>query len=262
MSDKSVVVMEGGEAVHKRRRQLSDGSYADVVTVGGSAWDSSRGVSGVKQVEMATVVGDITTGGTVRTTVTASGLAGSPLDVDTTVIAGDTAIVVAGKIRTKLGITAAVTALMDVGGTSAEVKLTRNAALANDTSMNIAYAVVGPCAGLTDDPSSADTTAGVIGGPVTSADMSSTAVAVTDAPTSSEFLVIEEVTVSSANAELFTFTCETTLAVIAYVRTAANGTTTVRFESPIKLETADKKLFCKASASGAVEINVAYHSEA
>jgi hypothetical protein len=92
--------------------------------------------------------------------------------------------------------------------------------------------------------------------------MSATAVAVTDAPTTGEFLVIEEITVTSANAELFTFTCETTLAVVAYIRTAANGTTTVKFETPIKLEKADKKLFCKASASGAVEINAAYHSEA
>lgn len=78
------------------------------------------------------------------------------------VVSGDTASQVAGKIRTALAADADVSDFFNVSGSGADVVLTAKVAAANDATMNIAIAN-GTCAGLTDDATSADTTAGVAG---------------------------------------------------------------------------------------------------
>jgi phage tail sheath protein FI len=114
----------------------------------------------VKQVETATVIGTITGTGNATVTITAAGMTGSPKAISVAVNENDTATVVAGKIRTALNADSAVTALFTVGGTGANVVLTRKICAANDSTLNIAIAN-GTCTGLTAAPTSTDTTAGV-----------------------------------------------------------------------------------------------------
>jgi|GEM_PF-4527136 len=71
--------------------------------------------------------------GTAKATLTAVGVTGSPLDVTAAVLLGDNAAAIAGKLRTALAGTAAVTALFDVSGSGAEIVLTRKDVLVNDT---------------------------------------------------------------------------------------------------------------------------------
>src|SRR5215510_13882896 len=118
--------------------------------------------TGVLQVETAIIVGTITGSGNATITVTAAGLAGSPLAVSVAVLNGDTASQVAAKVIAQLQITAAITAMFTVGGTGATVVLTTIKCAANDTTMNIASAN-GTCTGLTAAPTSVHTTAGVLG---------------------------------------------------------------------------------------------------
>jgi hypothetical protein len=93
---------------------------------------------------------------------TSAGLTAAPTSANTTAgVAPDNADAVAGKIRTALGLDAAITALFDVSGATDKVILTRKAPFAaNDATLNIATDN-GTCAGLTAAPSSANTTAGV-----------------------------------------------------------------------------------------------------
>jgi hypothetical protein len=76
------------------------------------------------------------------------------------VLENDTAGDVAGKIRTALGLDAAVIALFNVTGATDKIILTRKTPAADDTSLNISIDN-GTCAGLTTAGTSADTTAGV-----------------------------------------------------------------------------------------------------
>lgn len=103
---------------------------------------------------------------------------------------------------------------------------------------------------------------GVSAAPVTSADMSSAAAAVTDAPTSTEYIVVDQITVSVGTTMLVTFTCETSGAILLKLYMLANSTQTVPFTNKLKLATADKKLMAQASGSGNISVMVGYHSEA
>lgn len=122
---------------------------------------------GVAQVETATVVAasGATSAGNLPVTVTAAGLTGSPLTIqvaladDTT---DDTAAEVATKIRAALNGNAAITAMFTVGGSSADVSLTKKTAEANDSTLNIAWTGV---LGITAVTSSTNTTAGVLADP-------------------------------------------------------------------------------------------------
>jgi hypothetical protein len=115
---------------------------------------------GTKQVETATVIGTITSaGGNASVVVTSGYVTGSPLTVTADVVLNDTASLVAGKIRSALGLTAAITANFAVSGTGADVILTSHTAQANDTTLNIAIDN-GTCTGLTAAPTSTSTTAG------------------------------------------------------------------------------------------------------
>ncbi len=107
---------------------------------------------------------------------------------------------------------------------------------------------------------------GVTGAPVASSDMSSLA-SVTDAPTSTQKIVVDKIHASVGSTMNLIFKCETSGAIISgphYV--LANTSLELNFTGPgskgPKLGTADKKLQCIASVAGNVAINVAYHSEA
>lgn len=119
--------------------------------------------AGTAQVETATVTAaaGATSDGNLAVTVTGAGIAGSPLvvQVPLTLLTHTTAALVADAIRTALGATAAITALYTVGGTGADVSLTKTVAAANDATLNIALA---GSLGVTAAPTSANTTAGVV----------------------------------------------------------------------------------------------------
>lgn len=115
--------------------------------------------NGTLQVETATVVGTITTSGNATFTITATGLAGSPLAISVAVLDDDTPEQVAKKAIAALEANAAVAVMFFVGGVGATVTLTRKIAAANIANLNIAY-TNDTCAGLTPGATSADTTAG------------------------------------------------------------------------------------------------------
>lgn len=115
--------------------------------------------NGTFQVETATVVGTITTTGDATFTVTSTGVAGTPVDVTVPVVDDDTPSMVAAKARAAIGANAAITALYHVGGSGAEVVLTRKAAVANVADLNIEYDN-DTCAGLTPDATSDNTVVG------------------------------------------------------------------------------------------------------
>lgn len=112
------------------------------------------------QVETATVVGTVTLAGNATVVVTCTGMTGTPKTISVAVALNDTAALVAGKIRTALAADTAVAALFTVGGTGAEVVLTKKAIAANIANLNVSIDN-GTCTGLTTAASSADTTAGV-----------------------------------------------------------------------------------------------------
>lgn len=117
--------------------------------------------------------------------------------------------------------------------------------------------------GVTDNGPAWTTVRGVAGVPVASADMT-TAANVTDAPTSDEKLVIDDILVSvGATAMSLTFTDETSGAVIhGPLYFAANSTQQITLRGKTKLPVANSKLKCTASAAGNVTIEATYHSEA
>ena len=117
----------------------------------------------VAQVETATVVGTVTGSGNATVIVTS---AGTPKTVSVAVLDEDTADEVATKVRDALIADAAIghltTGKFDVKGAAAEVILTANVIAANDTTLNVDINN-GTSTGLTDAPTSANTTAGAVG---------------------------------------------------------------------------------------------------
>jgi hypothetical protein len=118
--------------------------------------------NGVAQVETATIVGTITLAGDATFTITAAGMAGSPLAVSVPVALNDTATQVAAKSAVVLNNTAAVAAMFVATSVNADLKLTAINSAANDATLNIAF-TNGTCTGLTPNATSANTTAGVLG---------------------------------------------------------------------------------------------------
>lgn len=114
-----------------------------------------------QQVETLTVTAGATGNGNITVTVTSAWMAGSPLAVTVAVLAGDTAAVVAGKIRTALNADSRVTAIYTVSGASTAVILTDNLYRANDASLKVEITNAGGT-GVNLD-TSANTTAGVAG---------------------------------------------------------------------------------------------------
>lgn len=106
------------------------------------------------------------------------------------------------------------------------------------------------------------TVRGVSGVPKASADMTA-AVAVTDAPTTGQKLVIDDLLVSTDTAMSVTFTEETSGDIIrGPIYMAANSTTQITLRGETKLAVADKKLLCAASVAGNLTVEAVYHSDA
>jgi hypothetical protein len=112
------------------------------------------------QVETATVVGTITLAGNATVIVTCTGMTGSPKTFNVAVALNDTAAQVAAKIIAALAADSAVTALFSVGGTGADIVLTKLTVAANITNLNISTDN-GTCTGLTTESTSANTVPGV-----------------------------------------------------------------------------------------------------
>jgi hypothetical protein len=112
-----------------------------------------------KQVNTATVAGTITTAGNATVTVTAAGMTGSPKAFSIPTALGDTPVITAFRIRLALAADTAITSLFSVGGSGADIVLTRLIPATNDATLNIAIAN-GTCVGLTAAPTSINTTPG------------------------------------------------------------------------------------------------------
>lgn len=117
------------------------------------------GAIAVRQEETATIVGAITTAGSIAVTVTAAGMTGSPKTINVPVFLGDTADQVAYKTRIALANDADITALFRVFGTGAKITLQKLIGGADDATLNIAY-TNGTAAGLTADATSDTIVAG------------------------------------------------------------------------------------------------------
>ena len=148
------------------------GPELDLATTTGSTTGSTAWVAGAAQIETATAAGTASASGNVTTTVTSSGMTGSPLAITTAILNGDTPTVWAGKVRTSLAANATIAERFDVSGTTTSIILTRkpstvltsdnetvNLFLATDATLNIALA--GP-AGVTTAATSANTLAGTV----------------------------------------------------------------------------------------------------
>lgn len=131
---------------------------------------------GTAQVETAIIVGTGNSASTLDVTFTASGMTGSPILDNVTIVTNDTAADLAQKVATQMNADSNITALFRIETSGPNLIATRLVAIANDGTMNIAYTG----GGTTPDASSNDTTAGVvvatvaqvtnIGGPGLSAD--------------------------------------------------------------------------------------------
>lgn len=97
--------------------------------------------------------------GNAEVIVTAAGMTGSPITTAVAVVAGDTAATWAGKVRTALALNGNITSMFTVGGSGADIRLTRVVGADNDTTLNIALDN-DTCTGITAAPASANTTAG------------------------------------------------------------------------------------------------------
>jgi len=141
----------------------------------GSTAGSTTFVAGTAQVETATIVaaGGCTSNGTMALVVTAASMTGSPktVNVALTTTEHTTAALIAAAGRTALAADTAVAAMFTVGGTGAEMSLTRLHSLtytvtggtlpvypANDGTLNLA---IPAGLGVTVAASSTNTTAGV-----------------------------------------------------------------------------------------------------
>lgn len=113
------------------------------------------------QVETLTVTVAAAVNGNLTVTVTSAWMAGSPLAVSVAVLAADTAVQVAGKIRTALNADTRITSIYTVGGAGAAVVLTDTQYRANDASLAVNVTNAGGTGVALDN--SANTTAGVAG---------------------------------------------------------------------------------------------------
>lgn len=139
-------------------------SQALTVTVSGTAITVNLALdAGTAQIETATAAGTLSgASGNVAVVITSAILTGSPLTVQVATTTGDTAAVWAGKVRTALGLVAAITDKFTVGGSTTTISLTVKAAYvrANDATLNISLDN-GTSTGVTTVATSANTTAGV-----------------------------------------------------------------------------------------------------
>lgn len=106
------------------------------------------------------------------------------------------------------------------------------------------------------------TSLGVSGSRYTSADRSASAASVTDAPTSTQKLVITDCIISVDTAMRVDLKEETSGTVFFSIYLPANGSYSVVTRGKFKLATADKKLQVQTSAAGNIAVTCLYYSEA
>lgn len=139
-------------------------SATNTLTIDTATGIATVGTAPVSQVETATIVAaaGATSSGNLAVTVTAAGVTGSPLAIPVALVTGvdTTASLIAAKVRTALGANTALGVLYTVGGSGANITLTRKVAANNDATLNIAVAAG---LGVSAITSSTDTTAGVGG---------------------------------------------------------------------------------------------------
>ena len=139
-------------------------SATNTLTINTATGVATIGTAPVSQVETATIVAaaGATSSGNLAVTVTAAGVTGSPLAIPVALVTGvdTTASLIGAKVRTALGANTALTALYTVGGSGANITLTRTVAANNDATLNIAVAAGLGVSAITN---STDTTAGVGG---------------------------------------------------------------------------------------------------
>jgi hypothetical protein len=117
------------------------------------------GPNGQAQVMTATAVGTATSSGNITVTVTAAGLTGSPIAVPVAITNGDTPSVWAPKVVTALAANPTINDFFDVKRNGPDIVLTARIKAANDVTWNTAVAA--GSTGITSDPTSTATTAGV-----------------------------------------------------------------------------------------------------
>jgi len=123
------------------------------------AFDAALQV-GTQQIETAVVVITTVTVGNSNWILTASGMTGSAITTVVALAGGETASQVAAKAAIAMNLDANITALFSVVADGPNVVITRKVAVANDATLNLAYAD-DTSGGLTDDASSNNTQAGV-----------------------------------------------------------------------------------------------------
>ncbi len=97
---------------------------------------------------------------------------------------------------------------------------------------------------------------------ISSSDASSSDVDASDAPTSGQKVVVDDIVVSVDTAMRVDFKEETSGTIRFSVYLPINGTFHIAPRGKAKLATADKKLLCRTSASGNIRATVLWHSEA
>lgn len=138
----------------------TDAGTAQVETATGAGTVASN----VAQVETATAAGNVSTSGNATVTVTAAGMTNSPKAISVAVLnTDDDGSAIATKIRAALTADEDVAAFFTVSGATDQIILTRLTAAVNDATLNIAIAD-GTSVGVTTAATSANTTAGLIGG--------------------------------------------------------------------------------------------------
>lgn len=147
---------------HVSLRPLAISAKNAIDAVGRLIPEVSINAAAVLQVETATVAGTIGAAGAgnVTVVVTSARLPGGSRTLSVAVANNDTAAQVADKIRTALAADALIAEHFDVSGAGTAVVLTNKVAYPNDSTMNISTAN-GTSTGLTNSPTSANTTAGV-----------------------------------------------------------------------------------------------------
>jgi len=113
---------------------------------------------GTAQVETAVVVGTGNSATTLDLTITASGMTGSAITLNVTIVTGDLPAELAKKCVAAMNANANIIALHRVHADGPNIVMTKLVAIANDATMNIAYTG----GGSTPDAASNDTTAGVV----------------------------------------------------------------------------------------------------
>ena len=150
------------------RQPFWEGALTQIPLTNASATDDTDGITisnrsdgGTAQVETATIIGTIgpAGAGTATVTLTATGLAGSPLATVVDLANDDTPTISAGKMATAMNLVSAITDRFNVTSSGADLIVTRLVPEANDGDLNIAYANT-TTSDLVDDPTSVDTTAG------------------------------------------------------------------------------------------------------